>query len=100
MSIRPTTRLGYRYSVRPHKWRLKELLDNRDETNVEKFLRSREPRRMAGTKINAELIRSGSAPTPYIKGDSDLRRDEDDIDLISDNLDPDNLDEAEDREYS
>jgi len=100
MSIRPTTRLGYRYSVRPHKWRLKELLDNRDETNVEKFLRSREPRRMAGTKINAELIRSGSAPTPYIKGDSDLRRDEDDIDLISDNLDPDDLDEAEDREYS
>tara|TARA_R100001463_G_scaffold86960_1_gene141695 strand:+ start:731 stop:1033 length:303 start_codon:yes stop_codon:yes gene_type:complete len=100
MSIRPTTRLGYRYSVRPHKWRLKELLDNRDETNVEKFLRSREPRRMAGTKINAELIRSGSAPTPYIKGDSDLRRDKDDIDLISDNLDPDDLDEAEDREYS
>jgi len=100
MSIRPTTRLGYRYSVRPHKWRLKELLDNRDETNVEKFLRSREPRRMAGTKINAELISSGSAPTPYIKGDSDLRRDEDDIDLISDNLDPDDLDEAEDREYS
>ena len=100
MSIRPTTRLGYRYSVRPHKWRLKELLDNRDETNVEKFLRSREPRRMAGTKINAELIRSGSAPTPYIKGDSDLRRDEDDIDLISDNLDPDDLDEAKDREYS
>tara|TARA_B100001113_G_C21042706_1_gene593079 strand:+ start:596 stop:898 length:303 start_codon:yes stop_codon:yes gene_type:complete len=100
MSIRPTTRLGYRYSVRPHKWRLKELLDNRDETNVEKFLRSREPRRMAGTKINAELIRSGSAPTPYIKGDSDLRRDEDDIDLISDNLDPDDLDEAKNREYS
>mgnify|MGYP001502761376 CR=1 FL=1 len=100
MSIRPTTRLGYRYSVRPHKWRLKELLDNRDETNVEKFLRSREPRRMAGTKINAELIRSGSAPTPYIKGDSDLRRDEDDIDLISDNLDPDDLDETKDREYS
>ena len=100
MSIRPTTRLGYRYSVRPHKWRFKELLDNRDETNVEKFLRSREPRRMAGTKINAELIRSGSAPTPYIKGDSDLRRDEDDIDLISDNLDPDDLDETKDREYS
>ena len=100
MSIRPTTRLGYRYSVRPHKWRLKELLDNRDETNVEKFLRSREPRRMAGTKIDAELIRSGSAPTPYIKGDSDLRRDEDDIDLISDNLDPDDLDETKDREYS
>ena len=57
MSIKPTTRLGYRHSIRPHKWRLKELLDNRDQTNVEKFIRPRAPRRMAGTIINAELGR-------------------------------------------
>ena len=105
MSIRPTTRLGYRYSVRPHKWRVRELVDRSsiDEVNRslgETFFYGKQPRRMAGTKINAELIRSGSAPTPYIKGDSDLRRDEDDIDLISDNLDPDDLDETKDREYS
>ena len=100
MSIKPTTRLGYRHSIRPHKWRIRELLDNRDETNAEKFIRSRAPRRMAGTRINAELITEGSAPTPYIKGDEDLRRSEDDIDLISENLDPDDLDEDEDRQYS
>ena len=89
MSIKPTTRLGYRHSIRPHKWRLKELLDNRDQTNVEKFIRPRAPRRMAGTRINAELITAGSAPTPYIKGDENLLQD--DIDLISENLDPDDL---------
>ena len=93
MSIRPTTRLGYRHSVRPHKWRVRELLDNTGETNVEKFVRPRGPRRMAGTRINAELITPGSAPTPYIKGDDNLLQD--DIDLVSDNLDPDDLDSKE-----
>jgi len=93
MSIRPTTRLGYRHSVRPHKWRVRELLDNAGETNVEKFIRSREPRRMAGSRINAELIQSGSAPTPYIKGDENLAKDE--IDLRSKDLDPDDLDSKE-----
>jgi len=93
MSIKPTTRLGYRHSIRPHKWRLKELLDNRDQTNIEKFVRPRASRRMAGTRINAELITAGSAPTPYIKGDENLLQD--DIDLISENLDPDDLDTKE-----
>jgi len=93
MSIRPTTRLGYRHSVRPHKWRVRELLDNTGETNVEKFVRPRGARRMAGTRINAELITPGSAPTPYIKGDDNLLQD--DIDLVSDNLDPDDLDPKE-----
>ena len=93
MSIRPTTRLGYRHSVRPHKWRVRELLDNTGETNVEKFVRPRGARRMAGTRINAELITLGSAPTPYIKGDDNLLQD--DIDLVSDNLDPDDLDPKE-----
>ena len=54
MSIRPTTRLGYRYSVRPQKSPRKELIHKRDETNVEKILRSREPRRKTGTNIKAE----------------------------------------------
>ena len=89
MAIRPTTRLGYRFSVRPHKWRVRELLDNRGETNVEKFIRPRAPRRMAGTRINAELITPGSAPTPYVKGDDTLTQDN--IDLMSENLDPDDL---------
>ena len=93
MSIKPTTRLGYRHSVRPHKWRVRELLDNTGETNVEKFVRPRGARRMAGTRINAELITPGSAPTPYIKGDDNLLQD--DIDLVSDNLDPDDLDSKE-----
>ena len=93
MSIKPTTRLGYRHSIRPHKWRLRELLDNTGETNVEKFVRPRGARRMAGTRINAELITPGSAPTPYIKGDDNLLQD--DIDLVSDNLDPDDLDPKE-----
>ena len=93
MSIKPTTRLGYRHSVRPHKWRVRELLDNRGETNVEQFIRPRGPRRMAGTRINAELITAGSAPTPYIKGDENLLQD--DIDLISENLDPDELEPKE-----
>tara|TARA_R100001443_G_scaffold110945_1_gene123379 strand:+ start:40 stop:336 length:297 start_codon:yes stop_codon:yes gene_type:complete len=97
MSIRPTTRLGYRQSVRPHKWRLRELMDNVGTTNIEKFLRSREPVRMAGTKINANLIQAGSAPTPYIKGDENLQRK--DVDFISENLDPDDLDENKSREY-
>ena len=48
---------------------------------------------MAGTRINAELITAGSAPTPYIKGDENLLQD--DIDLISENLDPDDLDPKE-----
>jgi|TARA_R100001510_G_scaffold14468_1_gene11721 hypothetical protein len=95
MSIRPTTRLGYRQSVRPHKWRVRELLDKAGTTNVEKFLRSREPRRMAGTRINANLIESGSAPTPYLKGDENLSRERDEIDLRSKNLDPDDLDPKE-----
>ena len=97
MSIKPTTRLGYRHSIRPHKWRLRELLDNRDETNVEKFVRPRAPRRMAGTRINAELITEGIAPTSYIKGDENIRRQ--DVDFISEDLDPDDLDETKSREY-
>ena len=98
MSIRPTTRLGYRHSVRPHKWRVRELFDRSaiDEVNQslgETFFYGTQPRRMAGTRINAELITAGSAPTPYIKGDENLLQD--DIDLISENLDPDDLDPKE-----
>ena len=97
MSIKPTTRLGYRHSIRPHKWRLKELLDNRDQTNVEKFVRPRAPRRKAGTRINAELITEGIAPTSDIKGDENISRQN--VDFISEDLDPDDLDETKSREY-
>ena len=98
MSIKPTTRLGYRHSVRPHKWRVRELLDNAGETNVEKFIRSREPRRMAGSRINAEIITEGIAPTSYIKGDENISRQN--VDFISEELDPDDLDGTKARGYS
>ena len=93
MSIRPTTRVGYRLGARPHKWRVGQLLDRAGTTNLEKFLSSREPRRMAGSRINAELVEPDSLPAPFVKGDQYLTQDE--IDFQSKRLDPDNLDPKE-----
>ena len=59
MSIRPTTKLGYREGIRPHRWRVKNPYEP-EYSGAEKFSRSREPRRYAGTKIGIDL-RSGVA---------------------------------------
>ena len=57
MSIRPTTKLGYREGIRPHRWRVKNPYEV-EYGGGEKFSRSREPRRYAGAKLGIDL-RSG-----------------------------------------
>ena len=54
MSIRPTTRLGYRESIRSPRWRVRApyLVQAGD---AEKFAASREPRRYAGSKLGIDL---------------------------------------------
>ena len=48
MSIRPTTKLGYREGIRPHRWRGREPYEVEDGGG-DKFGSSREPRRYAGS---------------------------------------------------
>ena len=62
MSIRPTTRLGYREGIRPHRWRVREPYeveggdpDPTPGSTAEKFAYSREPRRYAGSKLGIDL---------------------------------------------
>ncbi len=59
MSIRPTTRLGYREGIRPHRWRVRLPYESEDGGG-EKFVRSREPRRYAGTKLGIDLRARGT----------------------------------------
>tara|TARA_B100000131_G_scaffold51794_1_gene46425 strand:+ start:1003 stop:1173 length:171 start_codon:yes stop_codon:yes gene_type:complete len=54
MSIRPTTKVGYREGIRPHRWRVKNPYEV-EYGGGEKFVRSREPRRYAGTKLGVDL---------------------------------------------
>ena len=54
MSIRPTTKLGYREGIRPHRWRVREPYEVEDG-DAEKFAASREPRRYAGSKLGIDL---------------------------------------------
>ena len=61
MSIRPTTRLGYRESARPHSWRQRIAYEPLGESGARKFVSSRNPMRFAGTQ-------SGLALIPYTLG--------------------------------
>ena len=54
MSIRPTTKLGYREGIRPHRWRVKNPYAP-EYSGAEKFVSSREPRRYAGSKLGIDL---------------------------------------------
>jgi|TARA_R100000152_G_C6594661_1_gene53883 hypothetical protein len=58
MSVQPTTRAGYRESIRPHSWRQRIEYEPPGSSGAEKFTRSREPMRFAGTA-------SGLALSPY-----------------------------------
>tara|TARA_R100001510_G_scaffold31125_1_gene27783 strand:- start:355 stop:534 length:180 start_codon:yes stop_codon:yes gene_type:complete len=59
MSIRPTTKLGYREGARPHRWRVKNPYEV-EYGGGEKFRKSIEPRRFAGSALGINL-RSGVA---------------------------------------
>ena len=56
MSIKPTTRLGYRESARPHSFR-QRIPYEPEHGGEEKFRASREPRRYAGSKLGIDLRR-------------------------------------------
>ena len=56
MSIRPTTKLGYREGIRAHRWRVR-LPYEPEHGGEEKFRASREPRRVAGSRLGIDLRR-------------------------------------------
>ena len=61
MSIKPTTRAGYRESARPHSWRQRIPYEHPGVSGERKFATSRSPMRMAGDS-------SALALTPYSIG--------------------------------
>ncbi len=61
MSIKPTTRAGYRESARPHSWRQRIPYEPLGESGARKFTSSRSPMRFAGENSSLAL-------TPYALG--------------------------------
>ena len=61
MSVKPTTRAGYRESARPHSWRQRIAYEPLGQSGAGKFISSRSPMRFAGQ-------RSSMALTPYSLG--------------------------------
>jgi len=68
MTIRPTTKLGYRLGSRPHRWRVKDPYEPEYGAG-EKFYASREPRRMAGTSLRNVFFSDNPEERPFAEGD-------------------------------
>ena len=64
MSVIPTTRLGYLRGIR----RRKDPYEYEGNTGIEKFISSREPRRMAGDLLRKDELTPRYIPAPYVFG--------------------------------